>query len=152
MLDNMYWIFRFLKDKCDFLTLTAHLLEKNKQQRPKTLKFSNQGFGFCFSCFKKKNYCRDQPANRKPLKGKSGFFGLQLEGSHVKGGYGLEAGIRGDRTPGIGPLQNSTPCWRPTQTHTCTCGEPFTLNHKRPPTQIHPQPLGCCAQQYSDTS
>lgn len=43
MLDNMYWIFSFLKDKCDFLTLTAHLLEKNKQQRPKTLKFSNRG-------------------------------------------------------------------------------------------------------------
>lgn len=40
MLDNMYWIFCFLKDKCDFLTLTAHLLEKNKQQKPKTLKFS----------------------------------------------------------------------------------------------------------------
>lgn len=31
-------------------------------------------------------------------------------------------------------------------------GEPFTFNHKRPPTQTHPQPLGCCARQYSDTS
>lgn len=90
MLDNMYWIFHFLKDKCDFLTLTTHLLEKNKQQKPKTLKFSNRGFGFCFSCFKKKSYCRDQSANRKLLKGKSIFFGLQLEGSHVNEGYGLE--------------------------------------------------------------
>lgn len=71
MLDNMYWIFRFLKDKCDFLTLTAHLLEKNKQQRPKTLKFSNRGFGFCFSCFKKKIIAETNQPIENHSKGKA---------------------------------------------------------------------------------
>lgn len=81
MLDNMYWIFSFMKDKCDFLTLMAHFLERNKQQSSKTLKFSNQGCVFCFSHSFSLN-CRDQTANRKLLKGGSIFFGSQLEGPH----------------------------------------------------------------------
>lgn len=170
MLDNVYWIFSFLKDKCDFSTLTAHLLKRNRRQSPQTLKISKQGCGFCSSCFffliaETKHligsYLRQDAFSLAQLEGPP--FTMEVKGWKqeyaVTGHVAQEMG-RGYKAQGLSTLTTSSSHALPKcsttfskqrhllETNSAPVGNPSHSNHNTHSTQICPQLLDYSASRH----